>query len=65
MAAPSNDAGPVAEPAVLFGAIATVAVAAASLFGVVLDVTVVEGAIASVVPLVTALFIRSKVTPVA
>lgn len=52
------------EPVALLAAVAVVAVWAASLFGVVLETSVVENVLVSVVVLVTALIQRSKVTPV-
>lgn len=51
---------PVLSAAVLAGAI----VAIASVFNVVLELGTIEAVIASVLPVLTALFARAKVTPV-
>jgi hypothetical protein len=51
------------EPVALFAAIAVIVVSLASLFGVVLDTSLVETLIMNAVLIVTAVAARSKVTP--
>lgn len=52
------------EPVLTAATISGVIVALASVFGVVLDLSVVQTLIAALLPIALALFARQKVTPV-
>lgn len=65
MASPRRSSVVAREPVITLAAVASVIVALAAVFHVVLDVGTVEGILVSLVPIVTALFQRAKVTPVA
>jgi hypothetical protein len=54
---------PVKEPVLIWSAVAVVVVTLANLFGVVLDLSVVENAVAVIPVIVAAVVARSKVTP--
>lgn len=57
--------GPHREPVLAAAAVAGLVVSLLSAFNVVLDLGTVETIVASVIPLITAVLARGKVTPVA